>query len=151
MFKRIFLILLFVNVTHCGFVPINIANNKNITIQNIKIIGGDRKLNIFLQKNLERYQQNISENLFNITINSSYEKKVISKNAAGAATKYQLKATANFEIQYNNTINNVSFIETFNIDHSSDDFENRSYENSLKENFANSIAQKLIFKLLSLL
>ena len=46
---------------------------------------------------------------------------------------------------------NVSFIETFNIDHSSDDFENRNYEDTVKENFANSISQKLIFKLLSIL
>ena len=44
----------------------------------------------------------------------------------------------------------MAYVEIFYLDHSSDDFENRNYENTVKENFANSISQKLIFKLLSL-
>ena len=152
MIKRLLIVLIFLNITSCGFVPINnISNNKDISIQNIKIISGDRKLNMDLQRTLKRYQKNISEKSFNIYINSNYEKKTISKNTTGAATKYQLKATVNFEIFYNGIKNNAVFIETFNIDHSSDDFENRNYENTVKENFANSISEKLIFKMLSLL
>ena len=152
MLKKILLILIFINFTNCGFVPINnITNNKNLNIQNIKIISGDRKINMHLQRNLKRYQQNNSENSFDIIINTNYEKKTISKNTAGASATYQLKATVNFEIQYKDTKDNVSYIETFNIDNSSDDFENRSYEGTVKENFANSISQKLIFKLLSIL
>lgn len=151
MFKKIFLIFIFIGLTNCGFVPINNINNKNnISIQSIKVIGGDRKLNIALQRNLKRYQQNISENPFKITIDSSYQKKTVSKDTTGAATKYQLKATANFEIEYNGLKDTVTYEETFNIDRTSDDFENRSYENTVKENFANSISQKLIFKLLSI-
>ena len=152
MFKKTLFILIFISLANCGFVPINsLNNNKNISIQSIKIIDGDRKLNMALKSNLKRYQINNSENPFDITITNTYEKKAISKNAAGATTTYQLKATVNFEIQYNDLKDNVSYIETFNIDHSSDDFENRSYEDTVKENFANSISQKLIFKLLSIL
>ena len=152
MFKKTLFILIFISLANCGFVPINsLNNNKNISIQSIKIIDGDRKLNMALQSNLKRYQINNSENSFDITITNTYEKKAISKNTAGATTTYQLKATVNFEIQYNDLKDTVSYIETFNIDHSSDDFENRSYEDTVKENFANSISQKLIFKLLSIL
>ena len=152
MIKKIFFVFVFISLTNCGFVPINnIDNNKQISIQSIEIIGGDRKLNIALQRNLKRYQKNISENSFEIKINTNYEKTTISKNTTGAATKYQLKATANFEIQYNDLISNVNYVEIFNIDHSSDDFENRNYEDTVKENFANSISQKLVFKLLSIL
>ena len=150
MFKKIFFILIFINLTNCGFVPINdLNNNKNIKIQSIEIIGGDRIINMALQRNLKKYQQNDSDNSFNLTINTNYEKKTILKNTTGAASKYQLKVIANFEIKINDSIDNVSYIETFNIDHSSDDFENRNYENTVKENFANSISEKLIFKLLS--
>ena len=152
MFKKIIYILIFFNLANCGFTPINSVNeNKNIAIQNIKIIGGDRKINIALQNNLKRYQQNITDNKFNLTVNTKYEKKIISKNTAGAATKYQLKVIADFKIQYKDKTEEISYVETFNIDNTSDDFENRSYEDTLKENFANSISQKLIFKLLSLL
>ena len=100
MFKKIFFVLIFINFSNCGFVPINnIDNNKNLKIQNIKIISGDRKINMSLQRNLKKYQQNNSENHFDITITSNYEKTTISKNTAGASTSYQLKASVYFEIQ----------------------------------------------------
>ena len=150
MFKKILFILIFINLANCGFVPINdLNNNKNIKIQSIEIVGGDRIINIALQRNLKKYQQNNSDNSFNLTINTIYEKKTILKNTTGAATKYQLKVTANFVIHFKDQKDNVSYVEIFNIDHSSDDFESRSYENTIKENFANSISEKLIFKLLS--
>ena len=150
MLKKIFFILIFINFTNCGFVPINsLNNNQNLTIQNIKIISGDRKINLVLQRNLKRYQKDNSENPFNIDITTSYEKTPISKNTKGATNTYQLKATANFEIQYKNLKENISYLETFNIDHSNDEFENRKYEDNVKENFANSFSQKLISKLLS--
>ncbi len=152
MLKKIILICVLTILTSCGFVPINnLDNNKKVTIESIEIIDGDRKLNIALERNLKRYQQKTTGKSFKIKINTNYEKKTISKNTTGASSKYQLKASANFKILYNNSIENISFEETFNIDHSNDDFENRNYENTVKENFANSISQKLIFKLLSLL
>ena len=76
-------------------------------------------------------------------------KELSSKNTTGAATKYQLKVTANFVIYLNEKKENLSYVETFNIDHSSDDFESRNMKIHIKENFANSISEKLIFKLLS--
>jgi hypothetical protein len=36
------------------------------------------------------------------------------------------------------------------MDHIDDDFENKKYEKSIKENFANSISKKLILKLLQI-
>ena len=63
MLKKIFFILVFINFTNCGFVPINSLNNsQNLTIQNIKVISGDRKINMVLQRNLKRYQKDNSEN-----------------------------------------------------------------------------------------
>ena len=54
MFKKIFFVLIFINFSNCGFVPINnVDNNKNLKIQNIKIISGDRKINMSLQRNLK--------------------------------------------------------------------------------------------------
>ena len=80
MLKKAILVCFLLSLQNCGFVPIsNIDNNKKITIENIEIIGGDRKLNIALQRNLKRYQQNNSEKSFNIKISSDYEKKTISK------------------------------------------------------------------------
>ena len=148
MFKKISLIFVILFLMNCGFTPIhNIQNKNDISIKNLVFNGGDRNLNIFLKRNLDRYQNTNSSNAFIINSNIKYEKNIISKNAKGIATKYELKAVANFKIEYENNITNTSYKEIFTMDHIDDDFENKKYEKSIKENFANSIAKKLILKL----
>ena len=148
MFKKISLIFSLLFIMNCGFTPIhNIQNRNDVSIKSLTLNGGDRNLNIFLKRNLDRYQNTNSSNAFIINSNIKYEKNIISKNAKGIATKYELKAVANFKIEYENNITNTSYKEIFTMDHIDDDFENKKYEKSIKENFANSIAKKLILKL----
>jgi len=148
MFKKISLIFVLLFLMNCGFTPIhNIQNKNDISIKNLVFNDGDRNLNIFLKRNLDRYKDTNSSNAFIINSNVKYEKNIISKNAKGIATKYELKAIANFKIEYENNITNTSYKEVFTMDHIDDDFENKKYEKSIKENFANSIAKKLILKL----
>ena len=148
MFKKISLIFVLLFLMNCGFTPIyNIQNKNDISIKNLVFNGGDRNLNIFLKRNLDRYKDTNSSNAFIINSNVKYEKNIISKNAKGIATKYELKAVANFKIEYENNITNTSYNEVFTMDHIDDDFENKKYEKSIKENFANSISKKLILKL----
>jgi hypothetical protein len=148
MFKKISLIFVLLFLINCGFAPIhNIQNRNDISIKNLVFNGGDRNLNIFLKRNLDRYQNSNSSNAFIINSNVKYEKNIISKNAKGIATKYELKAIANFKIEYENNITNISYKEIFTMNHIDDDFENKKYEKSIKENFADSIAKKLILKL----
>ena len=151
MFKKISLIFVLLFLMNCGFTPIyNIQNKNDISIKNLVFNGGDRNLNIFLKRNLDRYTDTNSSNAFIINSNVKYEKNIISKNAKGIATKYELKAIANFKIEYENNITNTSYKEVFTMDHIDDDFENKKYEKSIKENFANSISKKLILKLLQI-
>jgi hypothetical protein len=148
MFKKISLIFVLLFLMNCGFTPIhNIQNKNDISIKNLVFNGGDRNLNIFLKRNLDRYQNTNSSNGFIINSNVKYEKNIISKNAKGIATKYELKAIANFKIEYENNITNISYKEVFTMDHVNDDFENKKYEKNIKENFASSISKKLILKL----
>jgi hypothetical protein len=151
MFKKISLIFVLLFLMNCGFTPIhNIQNKNDISIKNLVFNGGDRNLNIFLKRNLDRYKDTNSSNAFIINSNVKYEKNIISKNAKGIATKYELKVVANFKIEYENNITNTSYKEVFTMDHIDDDFENKKYEKSIKENFANSISKKLILKLLQI-
>jgi hypothetical protein len=148
MFKKISLIFVLLFLMNCGFTPIyNIQNKNDISIKNLVFNGGDRNLNIFLKRNLDRYKDTNSSNAFIINSNVKYEKNIISKNAKGIATKYELKAIANFKIEYENNITNISYKEVFTMDHVNDDFENKKYEKNIKENFASSISKKLILKL----
>ena len=148
MFKKISSIFVLLFLMNCGFTPIhNVQNRNDILIKSLMLNDGDRNLNIFLKRNLDRYQYTGSSSAFIINSNIKYEKNIISKNAKGTATKYELKATAYFKIEYENNIKNISYKELFTMDHIDDDFENKKYENSIKENFANSISKKLILKL----
>ena len=152
MIQKIFFLFSLIFLISCGYTPIhNIEKNKNINIERIEFINGDRNINIRLRQNLRQFELNkTSDNSFSLTIKSSYEKQVISKNSAVVATKYILKSEVSFEIQHKNKIDNVNFVETFVMDKLDDDFENRKYEDTIKQNFANSIFQKLLNKLSSI-
>ena len=83
-------------------------------------------------------------------MNTNFQKKIISKNPNGSAADYQLYIKTEFNINYNDTYQRTYFEEKFNIKNSSDSVDQKNYENVIKNNFASSIRQKLILKLLSL-
>lgn len=148
MFKKIFLILFFLIFVSCGFTPIyNNPASQNLSIKSIIFDDGDRELSILLKRNLERYKTNNSQNLFSISGDIEYEKNTISKDIRGVATKYQLIAIANIKAKKNGEINSFSFKETFTIENTNDDFANKKYEQTIKKNFANTITEQLITKL----
>lgn len=149
MFKKIFLILFFLIFVSCGFTPVydNLAN-QNLSIKSIMFDDGDRELSILLKRNLERYKTNNSRNLFSISGDIEYEKNIISKDTKGVATKYQLIALANIKVEKNDKINSFSFKETFTIENTNDDFANKRYEQTIKKNFANTITEQLITKII---
>ncbi len=148
--KITFFILLFsILVSSCGYTP-QYAKNKNLDFS-IEILGlsGDRDFNNSLDSKLKRYA-NINENQtknFQINITSKYEKNTSLKDSAGTATEYELKITVNFKINYNDLEKNVSLKETFNMKKMDDSFEERNYEKTIKNNFADIIEEELIFYL----
>ena len=148
MYKKVFLIFCFLIFTNCGFTPIHSSlEKKDILIEKIIFNEGDRKLNILIQRNLERYKNSNSKNIFIINGNTKYEKNIISKDTKGIATKYELKAIVNFKIVFGNNIEKITLKETFSMNHISDDFESKKYEETIKRNFANSITKNLVMKL----
>lgn len=152
MLKKIFFIFTFTLLFGCGYTPVhNLEKNKSISISKLEFKEGDREINIGLKQNLRQFQlNNKTDNSFSLVIKSSYTKDVISKNSDGTASKYGLKAEVTFEIKYDSEIKNIKILETFVMDKQDDDFENKKYENTIKQNFANSISQKLIAKLISM-
>jgi hypothetical protein len=146
--KKIFL-LLFLILNHCGFTPAyNNLNNSNFTIIIDKTIG-DKLINNIISSEINRISKPNSENIFNITLNTSYKKSIISKNAKGTASDYQLQAVTNLTISKNNDVKNISFQERQNIKNSTDIFELKNYENTIKKNFAISIARKINLELIN--
>jgi hypothetical protein len=144
--KNIILLSILFFFNSCGFTPLYMANkNVNFSIEQANYIG-DRELNNFLKVNLNKYKNEKSDNKILVEINSEYNKIILSNNAAGEVTNYQLEA--NVVILIKNTNKVIKIYENSIMKNMSDKFEEERYERSIKQNFASSITNKLISELI---
>ena len=146
--KKIFILYLILIIPHCGFSPVYQSNQINYQI-NINKIEGDKIINNKIKSEIERISDKNVQRIFNIQINTKYEKIVAAKNSKGSITDYLLIATATFIISDNEKKETIVFQEKQNIKNNSDFVEQRNYENTIKKNFAASFVKKLNLDLLS--
>ncbi len=120
-------------------------------ILNIEVISheGDKEINQVIRSKL-KIHRNENEELIKISINSSYNKKDLSKNLTGKVEDYKIKATTSFIVSQNKNEKNFSFSEEYTIKNFDDDFEERNYEKKIRRNVANINYQKLILQLYKL-
>jgi len=148
--KNLFLVIIFFFLTHCGYTAVYKKDtNSEIKISLAKM-EGNKEFNNKINSQLRRYYNNESKNIFVISINSRFNKETISKDTTGKVTNYELVAISNFQIIYRNKNHNVTFKESLRIKNMDDAFEQRKYENIIKNNFASSIHEKLLLKLKTL-
>ena len=145
--KKKLLIFLLIFLTNCGYTPIyqNIKSS-DLSI-NIVSTNGNEEMNSLIKNELELYFNKESKNKYDVSINTNYEKKIISKNTNGAISSYQLLVETTFTFIAKNKKNNFLFTEKINIENNPDSFAQNSYEDIIKRNFASSIREKLIMKL----
>lgn len=142
------LILLFIN--NCGFTPIyNVPEKMDYNIILIEK-EGDNIINNKIISEITRLAKKDSNKIFNIKLTTNYSKSIISKDAKGSATNYEISVSAIFNIEYENTSKQIVINEKQKIKKITDIFEQRNYENTLKNNFALSIVNKLNIELLSI-
>ena len=142
--KKILSIFVFLFLTSCGFTTIYLNNNTNFSIEQVDFTG-DRQLNNFLKINLNRFKNKESNNKINIKVRSEYEKIILSKDSTGEASNYQIEAKVIFFISQSNT--KIQITEKKIMESMSDKFEEVKYEKSIKQNFADSITNKLALEL----
>jgi len=146
--KNIFILFVILFITHCGFSPVYKSNTLNYQI-NISKIGGDKTINSKIKSEIERISDKNIQKIFNIEIDTKYEKIIAAKNSKGSITDYLLIATATFIIYNNEKTETIIFQEKLNVKNNSDFVEQRNYENTIKKNFASSFVKKLNLDLLS--
>ena len=146
--KNIFILFVILFITHCGFSPVYKSNTLNYQI-NISKIKGDKTINSKIKSEIERISDKNIQKIFNIEIDTKYEKIIAAKNSKGSITDYLLIATATFIIYNNEKTETIVFQEKLNVKNNSDFVEQRNYENTIKKNFASSFVKKLNLDLLS--
>ena len=142
--------ILFLILTSCGFTPMYNASEK--VDYNINLIEkkGDSVINNKIISEISRITNKNSKRIYNIKLTTNYSKSIISKDAKGSATNYEISVVSNFIIEYENNVKEININEKQNIKKIADIFEQRNYENTLKNNFGISIVNKLNIELLSI-
>ena len=151
--KIIFVIIFSFTIYGCGYAPIYSLknNNANFQIESVSFKSGDNVFNNYLRIYLKRYSLIDREIKFSVSVETDYQKLVISKDTKGEATEYELVADIKFSITHNNLIvKEFSIVEKLIIDNNSNQFEESSYERTIKQNFASSISDKLISRLVDI-
>jgi len=144
--KSIIVLSLIFFLSNCGFTPIYQKNtNVNFSIEQVSY-SGDRELNNFLKTNLGKYKNKKTDNKINIEATSVYKKIILSKDATGEVTNYQLEAEVKFLIESKNK--EIIITEKHIMNSMSDKFEEARYERTIKQNFASSMSNKLSSELI---
>ena len=146
--KNIVIITVLFFVTACGYT--SVYKNKTTNLQiNIMEMRGDNEFNNFIKNEINLYSNNNSKNKYEISILSEYIKNIISKDTSGVATDFKVSVNAKISIINDEETKEFEFNEKINIKNNLDSFEQNSYERNIKKNFASSIREKLITKILN--
>ena len=143
-FKKILLIITITITYGCGFNSIYAEKEEKIFSIESFSLDGDTSLNNYIKSNLIKYK-NDNETRFFLDVETSYEKKILTKSKTSKITNYEIIAEVKFFVSPINR--EFSFTETKIIDSMSDKFEEKKYEKTIKENFSKSFVDKLIFEL----
>ena len=99
MIKKIYLLLIILILTSCGYTPIYNSSDKSDYKINIIEKSGNKLINNLIISEIKAISNSQSNTIFNLKIDTVYEKIIISKNVKGTVSDYQLILRSNFEIR----------------------------------------------------
>ena len=150
MLKKIFLFLVIVFLSSCGYEAIYSKKNSvnyDFSINKLNFIG-DRDINLKLKEKLNNYTLNKRDKNFTLKIFSTSTKTIAAKDTSGDATSFKNIITLNLEVSMNGKLKNSFMItESFDYNNNYNKFSLKKYEKEIKNNLAETIAKKLIYRL----
>ena len=149
--KNLFALLFLLIFSSCGYNPIlkNTSNSNDFKINIIKM-QGDEEINYIIKKQLELQSDENSKKIYDISLETNYTEIVLSKDTSGAITNYQLVVNSIFRVNFKNQTIDFNFSESLKMKNISDSLEKLSYEKNIKNNFASSLADKLIIRIINI-
>ena len=148
--KNIILICFVFFLSSCGYSSIY-KNQKSQDFQiNVIEMTGDNEFNNLLKNELKLYSNRNSNKQYDISLNSKYQKIIVSKNSSGVATDYKILVNTIINIKLDNKIHDLKFSESINIKYNSNSLEQKKYERNIKKNFASLVREKLVIEMFNL-
>tara|TARA_B100000795_G_C22665694_1_gene385886 strand:+ start:406 stop:870 length:465 start_codon:yes stop_codon:yes gene_type:complete len=150
MLKKNFLITLFIFLTSCGYEAIHSKKNiidYDFSINELTFIG-DRDVNLKIKEKLNNYTLDKKNKNFALTISSVAKKEILAKSVNGNPTSFKSTIIINIQVlKDNNFRNELKIEESFNYNNISNKFNLKKYEREIRNNLAEAIIDKLIYKL----
>ena len=144
MIKKLTFFLFFLILTNCGFSPIYYGNQNTDFKIEITNLAGDRDMNNLIKSNLIRYSNEDKLDVIKVKIYSAYNKKSLAKDTTGKTTDYRIETNFSFEAEINGKLKNININETFDYRNIDDTIELIKYEDTVRQNIANTAVQKFI-------
>ena len=146
--KKIFTIILITFVYGCGYNSIYKETKRDLYI-NILSIEGDFQINNYIKNDLKILSNKDSSNIYDLNIETEYNKIVLAKDATGKVTDFNLEMSVKFVVVSKNN-KKIFYEENFKIKKNDDNFEQSNYEIEIKKNFSQIVNEKLILDLIKL-
>ncbi len=139
--KFVLFIILVLFTSGCDYSPIHSIKTNNTEIKIISM-SGDKEINNYLSKELEKKSKASSEKI-EIIINTNFSKRVLAKDTKSFATDYELQVIGNFELKKGDKSKSIKITEKFRYKNLNDNYEQKNYEKMIKLNLARIIISKL--------
>ena len=152
--KKIFTFFLFLFLSSCGYEATYSLKNRSIYAFSINelVLTGDRQVNLKIKQMLNPYNNPKikEEKNFALNISSNSEKIITTKDAAGNAVKFKNEIIVKVQVLLDGkSSKNFVIKEGFIYDNNSNTFELKTYENEIKNNLAEAVVNKILFKLVN--
>ena len=138
-YTLLFLLLL---LPSCSYEPI--LNNKNYEFSmNVDKINGDQKINSIIIKNFNNLKG--KEKIYDLTISSTKEKNIISKDSKGDPSIFKLMINVNYRVEKDGKtliVNKINKKTTYN--NITDKFELENYEKNIINQLSKSVSDRII-------
>ena len=139
--KFVLFIMLVLLSSGCDYSPIHSIKTNNTEIKIISM-SGDKEINNYLSKELEKKSKASSEKM-EVIINTNFSKRVLAKDTKSFATDYELQVIGNFELKKDDKSKSFKITEKFRYKNLNDNYEQKNYEKKIKLNLAQIIVSKL--------
>ena len=145
--RNFFLIIIFIVFTQCGFKPIFTTKEVNFKIENIK---SNHRIDI-IENRLNYLNSTNPKFFYNLDINYSEAKSTLSKNSQGKPLLLRMEIKINLLVVENDkVILEKDYINNFDYRNLDKKFELSDYENEIKKNMFDEIANKILIDLTDL-
>ena len=150
MFKKIIIPILLLFLASCGYEAR--YSKKNIINYNFSIseltTDGNREVNIKLRERLINYIINKKGKSLILIISSDAEKVVTAKDTAGDPSSFKYTIIIDVEVMMGkNFKKNLQIVESFNYNNNTNKFNLKKYESEIISNLAETVVEKLIYRL----